>query len=72
MDIRGVAEAFVARDRQHLYADDAGLGQCFTFNILTCPYNSRNIKNVISDSLHDVKGGRATTTWVLSNHDVSR
>jgi hypothetical protein len=42
MDIRGVAEAFVARDRQHLYADDAGLGQCFTFNILTCPYNSRN------------------------------
>jgi alpha-glucosidase len=37
-----------------------------------CPYNAAKYKETIDESLKQVKETESSTTWVLSNHDVSR
>lgn len=66
-----VAEAWVSPSRTHLYASPEGLGQSFSFDMLMCPYNAAKYKETIDASLKLVKSTGSSTTWVLSNHDVS-
>jgi hypothetical protein len=54
-----------------LYASPEGLGQSFSFDMLMCPYNAAKYKETIDESLKQVKNIESSTTWVLSNHDVS-
>lgn len=70
-DSSAVAEAWVAPHRQHLYASPEGLGQAFSFDMLMCDYSAKKIKETIGDSLKLAGTSGSSTTWVLSNHDVS-
>lgn len=70
-DRSAVAEAWVSPTRKHLYASPEGLGQSFSFDMLMCPYNAAKYKETIDESLKQVKDTDSSTTWVLSNHDVS-
>jgi alpha-glucosidase len=71
MDFSAVAEAWVASDRKHHYASPEGLGQSFSFDMLMCDYKCEGFKKTISQSLVDAKKSGSSSTWVLSNHDVS-
>ncbi len=66
-----VAEAWVASDRKHLYPSPEGLGQSFSFDMLMCDYARDAFKNTINISIADAKRSGSSTTWVLSNHDLS-
>jgi len=70
-DSSAVAEAWVAPHRQHLYASPEGLGQAFSFDMLMCDYSSKKMKETIGNSLELASTSGSSTTWVLSNHDVS-
>lgn len=68
-----VAEAWVEpleRLARYVRADE--MQQTFNFPFLTSLWSAPALRTVISESLmaHDAVG--ATTTWVLSNHDVVR
>jgi alpha-glucosidase len=67
-----VAEAWVAPDKKKLYASAEGLGQTFSFDMLVCEWDSERLRETINNSLVDAKESNSSTTWVLSNHDVSR
>ena len=66
-----VAEAWVPSERKARYASSEGLGQTFSFDMLTQEYGRDRFKKCIDHSLADARKGRTSTTWVLSNHDVS-
>ena len=66
-----VAEAWVAPNRNHRYASSEGLGQCFSFDMLMCSYDAGKVKQLIDQQLEQAKESGSSTTWVLSNHDVS-
>lgn len=66
-----MAEAWVAPDKKHLYASSEGLGQSFSFDMLVCAYQAPVMKELIDNSLKDARSSGSSTTWVLSNHDVS-
>lgn len=68
---RAVAEAWVAPDQKPLYASSEGLGQTFSFDILLCNFDAGEYRQCIKSSLEGSKKSNSTTTWVLSNHDVS-
>lgn len=68
---RAVAEAWVAPDQKPLYASSEGLGQTFSFDILLCNFDAEEYRQCIKSSLAGSKKSDSTTTWVLSNHDVS-
>ena len=70
-DDSAVAECWVAPDRKHLYAAADGLGQAFSFDMLLCNFDAERYRQCIETSLEGARRARSSTTWVLSNHDVS-
>ncbi len=68
----GVAEAWVHRSRRPRYASPSGLGQAFNFDLLEANWKAGDFLTVITDNLADAQRYGASTTWVLSNHDVVR
>jgi alpha-glucosidase len=67
-----VAEAWVRRSRRTRYASPEGLGQAFNFDLLEADWGSGQFRKVISANLTEATQAGASTTWVLSNHDVVR
>ncbi len=68
-----VAEAWVRASRRTAYASAAGLGQAFNFDFLGARLDAAELHTLIDGALADARGGAgATSTWVLSNHDVVR
>jgi alpha-glucosidase len=67
-----VAEAWVVRSRRHRYASPEGLGQAFNFDLLDANWNAGQFRSTITDNLVEAQQQGASTTWVLSNHDVVR
>jgi alpha-glucosidase len=68
----GVAEAWVRRSRRTRYASPEGLGQAFNFDLLEADWDVGQFRKVISENLTEATQAGASTTWVLSNHDVVR
>jgi alpha-glucosidase len=68
----GVAEAWVHPSRRPRYASPSGLGQAFNFDLLEADWTCGELLRVITDNLADAQRHGASTTWVLSNHDVIR
>ncbi|MDX6324694.1 MAG: alpha-glucosidase [Nocardioidaceae bacterium] len=67
-----VAEAWVPAHRRARYASPEGLGQAFNFDLLRAPWDEKSVKAVIEENLDLALESGATSTWVLSNHDVVR
>jgi alpha-glucosidase len=67
-----VAEAWVAPGRLGRYVRDDELHQAFNFHFLLAPWSCTAFAAVIDASLAEAAAEGATTTWVLSNHDVIR
>ena len=67
-----VAEAWVAPGRIGRYVRDDELHQAFNFPFLLTPWDCSAFVEVIDASLAEAAEVGATTTWVLSNHDVIR
>ncbi|MBB6172832.1 alpha-glucosidase [Nocardiopsis mwathae] len=68
-----VAEAWVqdaARVARYLRPDE--LHQAFNFEYLTAEWDAAALRSVVDASLAANGSVGATTTWVLSNHDVTR
>jgi alpha-glucosidase len=68
-----VAEAWVfPLERLARYVRPDELQQSFNFAFLTCPWDAAELRDVVATSLTSMDAVGATTTWVLSNHDVVR
>ncbi len=68
-----VAEAWVEpAERRALYVRPDEFQQAFNFGYLEAPWRAIDQRKVIEDSLAADRVVGATTTWVLSNHDVLR
>ena len=67
-----VAEACVHPSRRGRYATSDGLGQAFNFDLLEAQWDPAEFRKVIGDNLVDAQRSGASSTWVLSNHDVTR
>ena len=68
-----VAEAWVATpERRAKYASAEGLGQAFNFDLLEADFDATQFQHIITDNLQQAKDTGSSTTWVLSNHDVTR
>ena len=67
-----VAEAWVPAERQMLYARPTELGQAFNFDLLKADFDATQYREVITECLVDAAKSGASSTWVLSNHDVVR
>ena len=68
-----VAEAWVEdAERVARYLRPDELHQAFNFEYLTAPWDAARLREVIDGSLAANRAVGATTTWVLSNHDVTR
>jgi alpha-glucosidase len=68
----GVAEAWVHRSRRVRYASAEGLGQAFSFDLLMADWEPAQFRQVITANLLESRQSGASSTWVLSNHDVIR
>jgi alpha-glucosidase len=68
-----VAEAWVSTpERRARYASAEGLGQAFNFDLLVADFDAPSFRTIISDNLAQARSTGSSTTWVLSNHDVTR
>lgn len=67
-----VAEAWVHPSRRARYASPGGLGQAFNFDLLEAGWEASQFRAVITNSLSEAAQMGASSTWVLSNHDVVR
>jgi alpha-glucosidase len=68
-----VAEAWVSSpERRAKYASAEGLGQAFNFDLLEADFDAAEFRTVIADNLAQAAETGSSTTWVLSNHDVTR
>jgi alpha-glucosidase len=68
-----VAEAWVANtERLANYVRPGELHTAFNFDFLRCAWEPAALRAVIDDSMGAVNAAGAPTTWVLSNHDVTR
>lgn len=67
-----VAEAWVHAKSLPKYLRDDEYHQAFNFDLLETPWSAEAFTKVITDSLQAADAIGATTTWVLSNHDVVR
>jgi alpha-glucosidase len=68
-----VAEAWVeTASRRAKYASPEGLGQAFSFDLLMADFNASQFRAIITDNLEQARLTGSTTTWVFSNHDVTR
>src|SRR5205814_2312143 len=72
-DRMAVAEAWVSpptRLSRYVAVDE--FHQAFNFDLLTAPWSAAAYREVVDDCLAASATVGATTTWVLSNHDVRR
>lgn len=68
-----VAEAWVSTpERRARYASAEGLGQAFNFDLLVADFDAQQFRTIIADNLAQSDATGSSTTWVLSNHDVTR
>ncbi|GAB6900164.1 glycoside hydrolase family 13 protein [Kineosporia succinea] len=67
-----VAEAWVPAPRRALYARPTELGQAFNFDLLRQDWDAAGFRKTIAENLALSEGSGASSTWVLSNHDVVR
>lgn len=67
-----VAEAWVHADRRAKYASPEGLGQAFNFDLLQADFDAAQFRQIIAKNLAEAEATQASSTWVLSNHDVVR
>ena len=68
-----VAEAWVSpSSRLSRYIRPDEMQQAFNFEFMTTGWDSLELRRTISAALSDNEKVGATTTWVLSNHDVVR
>ncbi|MGK9220475.1 MULTISPECIES: glycoside hydrolase family 13 protein [unclassified Microbacterium] len=68
-----VAEAWVdSPARRARYASPAGLGQAFNFDLLTADFDAGAFRRIVADNLAQSAATGSSSTWVLSNHDVTR
>ncbi|MGF6822824.1 alpha-glucosidase [Microbacterium sp. ZKA21] len=68
-----VAEAWVSTpERRAKYASADGLGQAFNFDLLVADFDAAQFRSIISENLAQSQLSGSSTTWVLSNHDVTR
>ncbi|KQO61273.1 glycoside hydrolase family 13 protein [Curtobacterium sp. Leaf261] len=67
-----VAEAWVPAPRRVLYARPDELGQAFNFDLLEAPFDAPHFRETIERNLAQAEHSGASSTWVLSNHDVVR
>jgi alpha-glucosidase len=68
-----VAEAWLAHpSRLPRYASATGLGQAFNFDLLEADWDAGQFRSVIAAGLEQASESGASSTWVLSNHDVVR
>ncbi len=67
-----VAEAWVPMERRVLYARPTELGQAFNFDLLNADFDATAYGKIIDANLAEAHSTGASTTWVLSNHDVVR
>lgn len=67
-----VAEAWVPAARRAAYAVPTGLGQAFNFDLLKAAWSVDQFRSVIANNLIEAQESGASSTWVLSNHDVVR
>ena len=68
-----VAEAWVDSPvRRAKYAAPTGLGQAFNFDLLTADFDPVAFRRIVSDNLAQSAITGSSSTWVLSNHDVTR
>nr|WP_315094205.1 glycoside hydrolase family 13 protein [uncultured Cellulomonas sp.] len=67
-----VAEAWVPAHRRSRYASPDGLGQAFNFDLLEAPWDAATFASIIDKNLALARESGASSTWVLSNHDVVR
>lgn len=67
-----VAEAHVDRERVPLYASPESLGQSFNFDLLQADFDAEQFRQIVADNLSLAAESGSSSTWVLSNHDVTR
>ncbi len=67
-----VAEAWVHKARVPLYASPEGLGQAFNFDLLQADFDASQFERVVRENLELAEASGSSSTWVLSNHDVTR
>ncbi|MFI1108737.1 MULTISPECIES: glycoside hydrolase family 13 protein [Streptomyces] len=68
-----VAEAWTPSvERTALYVRPDEMHQAFNFQYLTTYWDAAELREIIDLSLGSMRPVGATTTWVLSNHDVTR
>lgn len=68
-----VAEAWVEpMERLARYVRQDEMHQAFNFAFLTTEWSAAPLRHVVTESLEMSDSVNAPTTWVLSNHDVSR
>ncbi|MGC5224578.1 glycoside hydrolase family 13 protein [Micromonospora sp. DT81.3] len=67
-----VAEAWVDRERVPLYASPESLGQAFNFELLQADFDPEQFRRIVTDNLDLAARSGSSSTWVLSNHDVTR
>lgn len=69
---QAVAEVWVPPNRRSLYARPTELGQAFNFDLLEARWDAEEFRRIIAANLHQAELDGASSTWVLSNHDVVR
>jgi alpha-glucosidase len=67
-----VAEAWAPPARLPLYARPDELGQAFEFDLVTEPWQASAFRTSIRTALDRARAAGASSTWVLSNHDIVR
>ena len=70
--LMAVAEAWAPAERLSRYARSTSLGQAFSFDLATTDWDAAAFRLAITAGLADASRGEATSTWVLSNHDIVR
>ncbi|WP_156463626.1 glycoside hydrolase family 13 protein [Curtobacterium sp. Leaf183] len=67
-----IAEAWTPAPRRVLYARPTELGQAFNFDLLEAAFDPGVFRDLVEQNLAMSAHSGASSTWVLSNHDVVR
>jgi alpha-glucosidase len=68
-----IGEVWLAdADRLAAYLRPDEMHTAFNFDFLGCPWDVKTLRRVIDDTLASHAAVSAPSTWVLSNHDVTR
>lgn len=68
-----IAEAWVDDPaRRARYARPESLGQAFNFDLLQADFDAAQFRRIVTANLDQAALSGSSSTWVLSNHDVTR